>query len=310
MATFEECETIRRALTDIKCNDQTQNISQECENHIKGVLGPDKTHDITQSINRCKNMCNKYSKYGAYKNLICDLIAKIKDIQKSIESASPVQKENEYKIEIKGGHHFYFDGESSTLHPFSNHFYKIHKSDIKTFFKLVDDNENVNISSMKEAMYYTSSTRTYHLMSLKDIKHGTKCNEKGNEKGKVVDNGEGGYLICKKSASIGGRKLRSTLNGKALIGKKTLKKLNTRYSECMTGPCWHKLSIINKRKPSVKKQKKQIKELKSKQQEGGSRKQNRNINKSKKNSKKSRKNKKFKKNNKRSKNSNKKYLKI
>ena len=113
---------------------------------------------------------------------------------------------------------------------------------------------------MKAVMYYTSSTSTYLLMSLKDIIHGSKCNEKG----RVVENGEGGYLICKKSASIGGRKLRSTLNGKALIGKKTLKKLTNKHSNCMTVPCWHKLSTINKTFCKKTNQvKNQIKELKT-----------------------------------------------
>ena len=132
MATFNECQTIKDALEDPECKGQTQNINQECENHIKGVLGQDKTHDIEQSVNRCKTMCDKYSEYKQFKKPICDLIAKIKDSQKSIESESPVER-GELKKTIKDEHHFFYDKESSTLHPFSDHFYNEHKSDIITF---------------------------------------------------------------------------------------------------------------------------------------------------------------------------------
>ena len=226
MATFDECQKIQEALKDPKCNDQTQNINQECENHIKGVLDQDKTHDIKQSINRCKTMCNKYSKYNQFKKPICDLIAKIKDSQKSIESKTLVERGNELKKTIKGRHHFFYDRHSNSLHPFSNYFYKNHKSDIKTFFKLFNDNDNVNdnvnvndndknyknnIISMK-ATYYTSSTSTYHLKKMEAIENSleknnvllfkqyanrfrhTKCHQKG-----AVLKESNPKLICKKS---------------------------------------------------------------------------------------------------------------
>ena len=51
-------------------------------------------------------------------------------------------------------------------------------------------------------------------------------------------------VICKKSMSILGRKIKSKLKGKSLIGKNYLKKLNS--NKCMNGPCWHRFSQKNK----------------------------------------------------------------
>lgn len=213
MATFNECQIIQEALKNPKCYGQNEKIDQECETHIKDALDKDSTLDIMHSITRCKTMCNKYSKYQEFKKPICDLIAKIKDSQKSIESESPVLRGNEFKKTIKGKHHFYFDGESSTLHPFNDNFYKKHKSDIKTFFKLVDDNDNDNdISSMKESIYYTSCTSTYHLKEMDDIEKTLKGNNvlllqqyanrfrhtKCHQKGAVLKESNP-KLICKKS---------------------------------------------------------------------------------------------------------------
>lgn len=63
-------------------------------------------------------------------------------------------------------------------------------------------------------------------------------------------------LICKKSKKKFGRKFKSSLkkkNGTRSLGKygKILEN-----EDCMTGPCWHKLSLMNKRKKSYKKWKK------------------------------------------------------
>ena len=86
-------------------------------------------------------------------------------------------------------------------------------------------------------------------------KHGTKCKLSNNKKnikyGYDINNNVD--LICKKSKKIFGRKLKSSLkkkNGTRSLGKygKILEN-----KKCMTGPCWHKLSSMNKRKKSYKK---------------------------------------------------------
>jgi len=91
--------------------------------------------------------------------------------------------------------------------------------------------------------------------------HGTKC-ELSNEKNKIkygYDKSKRVDLICKKSKKKFGRKLKSSLkkkNGTRSLGKygKILEN-----EECMTGPCWHKLSFMNKRKKSYKKWKNLLK---------------------------------------------------
>lgn len=327
MATFEECKTY------FKCND-TQNLTNTeiIEKAIDGTPCPSKNHNTegqTAELGRCKKICTHFKemkKNDAIK--MCRLSFRFSEEM----TEAILNDEVEYSTIPFDGSQVFIPIQPSTYDEykdiFDNYFIMINKQKFKKIKEKAEEvksryesreNDYDNFSKFKGIeeifTFLTSISREQYkgLLLHKEVKshkniidminelipHGTKCNEKG----KVVGNGEGGYLICKKSASIGGRKLRSTLNGKALIGKKTLKKLTNKHSNCMTGPCWHKLSTINKRKPSVKKQ---IKELKSIQQEGGSRKQNRNINKSKKNSKKSIKNKKSKKNHKRSKNSNKK----
>lgn len=87
--------------------------------------------------------------------------------------------------------------------------------------------------------------------------HGNMCNKAGEIK---YENNK--YFICKKSKSLFGRKLKSSLNkekGTRSLGKFGIK-LNNKYQKCMVNPCWHKISIFNR----VSKKKKKIAALKNK----------------------------------------------
>lgn len=84
-----------------------------------------------------------------------------------------------------------------------------------------------------------------------EVKHGIPCNIKG-EYERVTINGKKVDLICKKSKQIFGKKVKSSLkkkNGTSSLGKYG-KTLNS--EDCMKGPCWHKLSGLNKRRRAYK----------------------------------------------------------
>ena len=91
-----------------------------------------------------------------------------------------------------------------------------------------------------------------------EVVHGAKCNEI-NERIEINDkndkNNSKKELICKKSKSLLGRKIKSSLTKKK--GTKSLgnfgKKL--KYDWCHKGPCWHKLSTLNKISRKLKRQK-------------------------------------------------------
>ena len=95
------------------------------------------------------------------------------------------------------------------------------------------------------------------------IKHGRTCesSEIGTYK-RVTINGKKVDLICKKSKQIFGKKVKSSLkkkNGTFSLGKYG-KTLNS--EKCMKGPCWHKLSSLNKVRKRYKKRKNSLSQTK------------------------------------------------
>jgi hypothetical protein len=75
------------------------------------------------------------------------------------------------------------------------------------------------------------------------LSHGDVCNKKEIGQTKKIS---GETLICKKSKSLFGRKIKSSLKKKT--GTKSLGRYGKRLekNECHKGPCWHKLSRLNK----------------------------------------------------------------
>ena len=85
-----------------------------------------------------------------------------------------------------------------------------------------------------------------------DTVHGAKCDKK-NINERITINGK--ELICKKSKSLLGRKIKSSLKKKE--GTKSLGKFGRKLDKdwCHENPCWHKLSTLNKISRKLKRQK-------------------------------------------------------